>query len=134
MCTLGSFTNMTLISLFCPSLRRYWTKIFDTMSRSVGITFEPNVMTAVFGISPPNLSKYKAHLIAFTTLLARRLILMKWKSPAPPSHIHWIRDVLHFIKLEKIRCTLRGSVSKFEDTWAPFLALVNNLQFQAIPD
>ena len=72
--------------------------------------------------------------MAFTTLLARRLILMKWKSSAPPSHIQWIRDVLYYIKLEKIRSTLRGSVAKFEDTWGPFLALARDVRFRLVPD
>ena len=121
---------------FCPSLRRYWTEIFKTISDCIEVPIEPNAMTAIFGIPPPALSfsRHKSHLVAFTTLLARRLILMKWKSSVPPSHPHWIRDTLNFIKLEKIRSTLRGSVSKFEKTWGPFLVLVNNLQFNSIPD
>ena len=94
------------------------------MSRSVGRQFDPNVMMAklaIFGYSPVTFSvpNHKAHLVAFATLIARRLILMKWKSADPPSHLHWIRDMLHFVKLEKIRCTLRavmGSVSKFENS------------------
>ena len=131
----------TYIHMFwsCPSLRRFWTEIFHTMSRSVGRQFDPNVMMAIFGYSPITFSlpNHKARLVAFSTLIARRLILMKWKSADPPSHLHWIRDMLHFIKLEKIRCTLRavrGSISKFENTWATFLALADRLQFRNIPN
>lgn len=72
--------------------------------------------------------------IAFVTLLARRLILLKWKSRTPPSHIHWIRDVLNFAKLEKIRHLLRGSQAKFSKTWDPFFEYVGKLTFPDNPE
>ncbi len=49
---------------------------------------------------------------------------MKWKSPAPPSHTHWNRDVLYFPKLEKIR------LSK---VWCLFFKCIKNTKFSDIP-
>ena len=40
-------------------------------------------------------------VIAFSTLLVRRLILLRWRDAAPPTVTHWIRDVLSNLKLEK---------------------------------
>lgn len=45
----------------------------------------------------------KRRVVAFTTLLARRVILLKWKRALPPSHNSWLREVLTHIKLEKVR-------------------------------
>ena len=70
--------------------------------------------------------KSSLDLIAFTTLLARRLILLKWKSPVPPTYTHWVKEVLYFLKLEKIRLTLIGKAVSFEKSWNPFLSYVNS--------
>ncbi|KAF3839319.1 hypothetical protein F7725_018036 [Dissostichus mawsoni] len=58
--------------------------------------------------------------IAFVTLLARRLILLMWKSPISPSHTLRLKEVLNSAKLEKIRCIVRGSLGKFHKMWNPF--------------
>ena len=58
---------------------------------------------------------------SFTFLLARRHILIKWKHVSPSTHNRWIKDVLHYIKIEKIRFSLKGSLRSFEKTWTPFL-------------
>ena len=65
--------------------------------------------------------------MSFTSLLARRLILLKWKHVLPPTHFTWIRDVLAHIKLERMRFSLKGSLRNFEKTWIPFLDYVKTL-------
>lgn len=67
-------------------------------------------------------------VIAFSTLLARRLILLKWKQQAPPSFTQWIKDVLYFLKLEQIKCTLKASSQTFVKIWRPFLNYYDSLQ------
>lgn len=62
----------------------------------------------LYSISP------KKDVTAFKPLLARCLILTTWKSSMPTSHICWIRDVLYFIKLQKIRISINGLFSKFD--------------------
>lgn len=87
----------------CPSLQNYWSQIFKTLSKVLTNHIEPLAFTALFGTLPPSLDmpKYKSDFVAFVTLLARRLILLNWKSPKPPTHSLWIKDIFHFIKLEK---------------------------------
>ncbi|KAA0701525.1 LINE-1 reverse transcriptase -like protein [Triplophysa tibetana] len=120
----------------CPSLFNFWTQIFNSISVCIGVQFDPTACTALFGVLPPTLQlpKYKADFVAFISLLARRLILLRWKSPAPPSHSSWIRDILQFVKLEKVRCSIHGSLAKFNKTWDPFFAHVEGLIFTAIPE
>lgn len=107
----------------CPKLCTFWSEIFNTFSYICKKKIDPDPATATFGVAPSNsgLSKYDSHLIAFSTLLARRLILFNWKSSAPPTHSRWIREVMSALKLEKIRCTVQGSAKKFQKTWYPFL-------------
>lgn len=82
-----------------------------------GIQFDPNPVCALFGLIPveyKHILPNKAYIvIAFSTLLARRLIQLKWKQQAPPSFTKWIKDMLYFLKLEQIKYTLKGSSQTF---------------------
>ena len=127
-----------LIHMFwqCPSLHNYWAEFFNTLSEVVGEKIKPNSLSALFGVAPPSpsLSKSKQDVIAFATLLARRLIVLNWKSTTPPSHTRWIRDALYFLKLEKIRLSLTGCSSKFGKLWGPFFRLVERTDLPLTPD
>ena len=91
--------NLSHMFWSCPTLAPFWTSVFDSFS---AIT-----PAALFGVLPIGLSlpSYFAELVAFLTLLARRAILLWWKSPYPPSQSQWIKDALYFMGLEKIKQT-----------------------------
>lgn len=103
-----------------------WTPHFDFDL----LQFDPTACAALFGVFPLTLKlpKYKSDFVAFVSLLARSLILLEWKSPAPPSHSSWIRDMLQFVKLEKVWCTIHGSLARFNKTWGPFLHMLRLFQ------
>ena len=107
----------------CPKLTTFWVNIFGACSKMLQRVITPNPVCALFGFTPENRS-----LIAFTSLIARRLILLSWKDQAPPSFTGWITDIMHFLKLEKIRYTLKGSLQKCRKVWAPFLEYYEILQ------
>lgn len=123
--------DASLIHMFweCSKLLIYWTNIFDTISKVYKRNIEPDPVIALFGATRqiPSLSSGQKSFIAFVTLLARRLILLKWKSAIPPTHTQWIKDVLYFSKLEKIRFSLKESQQKFSKIWAPFTNYVDSL-------
>lgn len=106
----------------CSKLHTFWSEIFNTLSYICKKRIEPDPVIAVFGVTPSNsgLSKH-SDFIAFSTLLACRLILFGWKSTTPPSHSLWVREVMAFLKLEKIRCIIQGSVKRFKKIWCDFL-------------
>ena len=70
------------------------------------------------------LTKGQLNIMAYSALLARRLIQLNWKSDRPPSFGRWIGEVMHFLKIEKIRYTLQGSTAKFHAVWQPFISYV----------
>ena len=86
------------------------------------IVVDPDSLSALFGI-PHNkeLSAEVKHAISFCTLLARRLILLNWKNVLPPSYDRWIKEVLHDLKLERLRFSLRGFLKNFDKVWNPVL-------------
>ena len=58
---------------------------------------------------------------------ARRRILLSWKSPTPPAFSAWLKDMMSFLQLEKIKFTLRGSSERFKKKWQPFVSYFNDL-------
>ena len=120
--------HLTHMFWSCPQLQRFWSLVFDTLSNVLGVTVQPCPLLAIFGTSPNPLwdNNQKKELIAFATLLARRRILLSWKSPKPPSHSIWLNDVMYFLSLEKIKISLRGTTEGFYKTWRPFIEYFNN--------
>lgn len=58
-------------------------------------------------------------VIAFITLLARRLILFKWKQHTEPSFSHWVKDVMYILKVEKKKYQRHSQ--RILKIWRPFL-------------
>lgn len=114
----------------CPSLNTFWSNIFNAYSIMFKNIITPNPLCALFRCTPEihGLKDKAEAVIALTSLIARRLILLSWKKNSPPNFPRWIRDTMFFLTLEKIRYTLKGSLQKFESTWTPFLEYYKNLQ------
>ena len=121
-CTVDSSIKLTTLELF---LFRCWSEIFSTLSRYVKGMWLP---AALFGVQPfpLTLSPAKRDFTAFTTLPARRLMLLKWKYPVPPTNTNWVKEVLYFLKLEQIRLDLIGDAVSLERSWNLFLSDVNS--------
>lgn len=123
--------DLTHMFWSCPTLATYWSTIFKTLSEALNIDLQPSATMAIFGITEKRhttLRKSYKNIIAFTTLLARRRLLLHWKSKNPPKVSMWLRDLTQFIHLEKIKYTLRESRDKFFSVWDPVLTYLNNLK------
>lgn len=110
----------------------FWKSFFITLSYVFNCSIQPSPITAIFGVIPcpdsiNNPPMYLQHVIAFSSLLARRIILFKWKDTKSPTYSHWMRDMMQNIKLEKIRFTMNSSTNKFSKIWSPFIQYVNTL-------
>ena len=109
-CPRCSYVPATVGRMFwsCTSLNNYWRQLFDVFSKICGQTIAPDYHTAIFGIPPPGckVSNLQTNALAFASLLAHRLILFNRKSNSAPSFLQWLRDVLSFLPLEKLRCKI----------------------------
>lgn len=113
----------------CPMLKNFWSQFSTIISKALDIKVELNPYLAILGI-PVNstiTSSTHSQILAFTSLIARRKILLNWKSPQAPLISHWLREVLSFLKLEKINFTIKGHKQKFEDKWGPFMTYCKSL-------
>lgn len=108
----------------CPVVGPFWSAVFDTFSFMCGKEIKPDPVIAIFGVASENLSlpPGQSDALAFSSMLARRLILLKWKSNKPPTHIKWVESVMAYLKLEKLRHSMQGSVNRFFKVWRPFLS------------
>ncbi len=103
------------------SISNLLSNVFNTLGKALHIVLSPNPLTAVFGVPPyTTYSSPIAQVVAFTTLLAKRNILLKWWSATSPTHNRWIQDTFYYIKLEKLRFMYQGSQKTFNSTWNPF--------------
>lgn len=59
-------------------------------------------------------------VVAFVTLLARKLILVDWKSPKSPTHKRWPEEILAHLKLEKLWYSSPGCTTKFYNVGQPY--------------
>ena len=110
----------------CPSLNNYWKQIFDVFSQICRKEITPSFHSAIFGILPPDCAATspQTNALAFASLLARRLILLNWKSAKSPSFQQWLKDVMSFLPLEKLRYKVDRAQKNFVLTWSPFVDFV----------
>lgn len=88
----------------------------------------PSPQTATFEVQETNPPQYKLNPIHTASPIAKRLIAPKQKDETLPSYTHWIRDLVLFVQLKKIRFTLNGSTDRFYTNWQPFITHVENLR------
>lgn len=113
----------------CAKLAGFWSSFFDVLSKALNISLQPCPLIAIFGVPsiPSSLTKKESDVVAFASLVARRRILLQWKSPNPPSNTSWLSDLMSFLSLEKIKYSLRGSTSNFYNRWQPIISFVDTL-------
>ncbi len=126
----GSPCHLSHMLFLCLDLKGFWVGYFTIMSTVLGVNLQPCPLIAIFGIPDPSLAfnSTQKDIIAFTSLLARRSLLLHWKSAKYPSISRWLKDIMFFLKLEKIKYTLRGCTVKFFHKWQPFISYFTNLE------
>ncbi len=98
-----SKADLTHMFWSCTKLRQFWFSIFEILNTAFNLGIQPNPIMALFGVTGDDIhiTKDKENALAFATLIARRRILLEWKSPIPPKLSLWLSDVIFFLKTEK---------------------------------
>lgn len=83
----GSPCHLSHMFHLCPDLKAFWEGYFSIMSTVLGVNLQPCPLIAIFGIPDPLLALNSTHkeIIAFMSSLARRSLLLHWKSAKYPS-------------------------------------------------
>lgn len=98
-----------------PSLHVYRTSSFFK-------TICPLCLNRTVGVTPANIPIFKhfSNAMSCAFLIVQRLILLRWKAAAPPTHD------LRLLHVEKTRCTLARSTARPYKAWQPFLKYTIN--------
>lgn len=82
------------------------------------MTIVPSPQIAILGIAEEvvNLTNKQTGVISFSSLIARRKILLLWKAQSLPSAMSWIRDVM---LRKKYNLLLGVSVENVFTHWQP---------------
>lgn len=122
--------DMTHMFWSCPRLHDYWTNIFKHLAQALNMQLTPCAELAIFGVLPDSqmIRRKTKDSIAFASLLARRRILLEWKSPFGPKASLWLKDLMLYLDLEKIKYNLRGTPGKFDSVWGCMISYVAKLK------
>ena len=130
-CNRCAFVPADLAHTFwsCSKLTGFWKSFFKIMSEVLGVAITPCPLIAIFGV-PSNYSEFSKQTLnglAFAPLIVCRRILLHWKLPKPPGEQSGQTDLMSFLKLEKIKFSLRESTEKFYTTWQPLISYFDNV-------
>ncbi len=122
--------NMTHMLWSCPPLQVYWTAIFKRLAEALNIKLMPCAELAIFGVLSDHQTTRKKveDSVAFASLLARRRILLEWKSPVAPKASLWLKDLMLYLDLEKIKYNLRGIPGRFDSVWGCMISYIAKLK------
>lgn len=125
MCDKCSSAERTLAHLFwfCPSLFAFWTAIFKWFSKCYSEDVKPDHNIAVFGCSMG--LGYTTDLwlaLQLGMIVAKKLILLAWKSTTPPKFEHWLNEMVSVIQMERLRPKNKDKQHRHNAVWGPFLA------------
>ena len=123
--------NMTHMFWSCPRLQVYWTAVFKHIEETLNTKLMPCAEFFHFFIflSDRQIIRKKVKgSVAFASLLARRRILLERKSPVAPKASLWLKDLMMYLDLEKIKNNLRGTPGKFDLVWGCMISYIAKLK------
>lgn len=105
-------------------LYNFWTAIFEWLSKTYSRDIQPSHDLAIFGCSVETFELPYDMQIALHLgmVVAKKLILLTWKSTTPPCFAHWLKEMLSIIQMERLRLHKPNAQNRFERISGPFLA------------
>ena len=124
-CTTGIIDNYFHALWACQPVHSFWNSITNKLSTILDCRIPSSPQLCLLGdtstITIPN--KYKnSLLISFT--VAKKTILLNWKSKNSININHWINLLLEHISMEKITAYNNNKITVLTEKWSPFLSLM----------
>ena len=90
---------------YCPVLENFWSDIFKWFSGQYRTIIEPDCILAILGSSENvwNLSDHCKQALMTGMVVAKKLILINWKSTSPPCFNRWRNEMDWVDRLEQVR-------------------------------
>ncbi|CAG5871568.1 unnamed protein product [Menidia menidia] len=115
----------------CARLQTYWNNVIQVTSSVCGLSLEPDPKIWILGdVMSLKLNSCKKYFVLLASSAAKKCILKNWKSMEPPNQKHWINELLSYCTPEKILHSVRGTLTKYDRIWTPFLDTLTTLDLR----
>ena len=112
----------------CPKIEGFWKRAIEITSRVIGIWIEQDPKLWILGdTSSVKVNNYKKDFILLASTVAKKCVLINWKSENSPTVRHWINELVSYCTPEKILYNVRGKHAAFGKIWGPFLDVLPSL-------
>ncbi len=113
-------------------IKTFWQKVITLISSIISKPIPVTTEMCALGLFPVSLSLpgYHTKMIDICLVIARCLIAFYWKNIGP-SIDHWLKDLAHYIVLERIIYSIKGKLKDYHKIWDLFIQFLENIQISA---
>ena len=106
----------------CPKLSDFWSAVFDFINVRLQLDVPVELALGLLGIQDDDQRpRFTKTLLSMLLFYAKKVILFKWNSRAPPTVGAWMDLINAALPLYKITYINRGCLLKYERVWGPWI-------------
>uniref|UniRef100_A0A803JZ26 Reverse transcriptase zinc-binding domain-containing protein n=1 Tax=Xenopus tropicalis TaxID=8364 RepID=A0A803JZ26_XENTR len=106
----------------CPKVLTYWTEVTHYIEEHLSLPGIRSPEVCLLGIIDELIPLQKSRtLLRSLVFYAKKVVIMKWMSPIPPTIQQWIELINGTLPLIRLTYNARGVPEKFEKIWEPWL-------------
>lgn len=112
----------------CPIIEMYFREVLSLIDAILGIQLPFHPLVVILGAVDEQemypLKSYPSFLITQILLAAKLSPAAHWKNRMAPSRPYLLTRICDLCVMDKITCTLNNTVTKFINTWYPFIQCI----------
>uniref|UniRef100_A0AAR2LML4 Reverse transcriptase zinc-binding domain-containing protein n=1 Tax=Pygocentrus nattereri TaxID=42514 RepID=A0AAR2LML4_PYGNA len=109
----------------CMPVQRFWQTICEDLSTWFHCDIQVSPKLCILGdISELNIETNISHIVLTALCIAKKTILMKWKSKNDLCITHYRNLLLDHISLGRMSATTKNQLTTFESLWSPLISSI----------
>ena len=116
---LGTYPHMFW---FCPKIKPFWQLIHNQIEKILKVKLRKSPLLYLLG-ADPNVIMSSAHrkLFDLFRFVAKKCILILWKTDDTPSEHMWMAQIMSLLPLERLKYETQNKADVFLEIWTPIL-------------
>lgn len=106
----------------CPKVARFWAAFFEVINECLQLSLVSPELDLLGIQEVDQRPRYTKLLLSYLLYYAKRVILLKWNSPFPPSMTLWETSINKALPRYKMTYLNRKCPIKFDGIWLPWTA------------
>uniref|UniRef100_A0AAR2LWN9 Reverse transcriptase domain-containing protein n=1 Tax=Pygocentrus nattereri TaxID=42514 RepID=A0AAR2LWN9_PYGNA len=124
-CTGNYIENYMHAIWSCMPVQRFWQTICEDLSTWFHCDIQASPKLCILGdISELNIETNISPIVLTALCIAKKTILMKWKSKNDLCITHYRNLLLDHISLERMSATTKNQLTTFESLWSPLISSI----------